>query len=511
LAGQELTEIGRRAVLLGLAATLALPGEPLSARAPARSPFPQPRPTPRATVAEVRAAPVAEARPLEQLLARANLGGTTGFVAIDIETGEEIESYQPDAPLPPASVAKAPTAAYALHSLGLEHRFVTRIRAQRGTIRDGVLAGDLLLQGGGDPGLQTEHLAVMADRLVALGLRRVTGRLLVDDSALPFVETIDPGQVPQAGYSPAVSGLNLNFNRVHFNWQVTGGQVRLGLDARSGREVPEVGVIRIQAADRAFPIYTYALQDGREHWTVARPALNQDGSRWLPVRRPGPYAGDVLRALLAARGCTVPAPQPGTGPGGDVLAEHRSEPLTTLMREMLRFSTNLTAECAGLAASLRGGSTVRALPESGARMAGWMASRHGVAGAGFVDHSGLGEASRISARQMARFFLAARRDGQLPGLLRAHPMRDAQGREMTNHPVRVQAKTGTLNFASGLGGYARAPGGREIAFAIFSADMARRARIAEADRERPPGAADWARRARGLQQGLIERWAALHG
>lgn len=508
--------MNRRGVLIGLATSaatgLALPA---TARAPDRSLRPPPRPTARlpatatATAAAGGTGASVQPRPLEALLSRANLGGTTGFVALDTETGAVIEALEPDTPLPPASVAKAPTALYALHHLGLEHRFVTRIRARGGTIRDGVLAGDLVLQGGGDPVLQTADLAALAQMLVGLGLRRVEGRLIVDQTALPLIETIDPGQVPQAGYSPAIAGMNLNFNRVHFGWTVAGGQARLSMDARSPTEVPPVSVIRATTADRAHPVYTHARRDGVEHWTVARAALGGSGSRWLPVRQPGLYAGDVLRALLAARGCTVPAPVLGNPQGGVVLAEHRSPPLTTMMREMLRFSTNITAEAVGLAASARAGA-VGDLAGSGARMGAWLGQRPGVPGMRFVDHSGLGDASRVTARQMAQLFRAARREGLLHDILRPHPMRDAQGRAVPNHPIAVRAKTGTLNFASGLGGYVRTPAGREIAFAIFSADLARRARIGDAERERPAGARDWSGRARALQQGLIERWAILN-
>ncbi|MBN8194762.1 D-alanyl-D-alanine carboxypeptidase, partial [Bacillus sp. NTK074B] len=78
-------------------------------------------------------------------------------------------------------------------------------------------------------------------------------------------------------------------------------------------------------------------------------------------------------------------------------------------------------------------------------------------------------------------------------------------------PVQVHAKTGTLNFVSALAGYAQPRGGREIVFAIVSADMARRRAIRDEDSERPPGARSWTARARNLQQTLIERWSALHG
>jgi serine-type D-Ala-D-Ala carboxypeptidase/endopeptidase (penicillin-binding protein 4) len=242
-------------------------------------------------------------------------------------------------------------------------------------------------------------------------------------------------------------------------------------------------------------------------WTVARQALTGRGTQWLPVRRPALYAGDVLRALLAARGCTVPPPQSAPGAGGTVLAEHRSAPLPQVMREMLRFSTNITAEAAGLAASRGQGAQVATLAQSGGRMGQWIGARYGARGMRFVDHSGLNVESRVTAAAMARFLQAAGQEGVLPDLLRPHPMRDAQGNERRNHPAQVRAKTGTLFFASALGGYARIPGGRDLAFAIFSADVERRARAASAG-ERPPGARAWTQRARGLQQALIDRWSA---
>ena len=495
----------RRAVLGGLLAASAFPAFAL---APERSPRPVPRPA--VTGARGGGASIA-ARSIEDLLGRANLGGVTGFIALDAQSGAILEEHGADLPLPPASVAKAPTALFALHALGLEHRFITRVLARGGAVSGGVLRGDLVLQGGGDPGLQTADLAAMADALIAQGLRRVEGRFLVDDRALPALAQIAAEQPVQAGYNPAISGMNLNFNRVHFQWARSGGQMQLTMDARSNREVPPVSVIGIGAHDGG-PVYTYASTGQSEVWTVQRQALGNGGSRWLPVRRPGAYAGDVLRALLAARGCGVPAPVAATsGSGGVVLAENRSAQLTEMMRDMLRYSTNITAECAGLAAARGLAPGTADLVRSGQVMASWLARRYGAQGMHFVDHSGLGDASRVTARAMGTFLLAAHREGILPGLLRRHTMRDAQGREMNNHPVAVHAKTGTLNFVNGLGGYARAPGGREIVFAIFSGDLTRRAAIPVETRERPPGAPEWARRARMLQQGLIERWSASYG
>jgi D-alanyl-D-alanine carboxypeptidase/D-alanyl-D-alanine-endopeptidase (penicillin-binding protein 4) len=50
-----------------------------------------------------------------------------------------------------------------------------------------------------------------------------------------------------------------------------------------------------------------------------------------------------------------------------------------------------------------------------------------------------------------------------------------------------------------------------MAFAIFTADTARRDSVPVEEREQAPGAREWARRSRRLQQDLILRWANVHG
>ena len=502
--------LSRRTVLAGLLAGVA---SPLLADAPLRSPRPPARPAADLLAALSPDAPPlhAPSGPLAAVLERAGLSGETAVIALDAETGQVIEEHRADLRVPPASTAKALTTMYALQSLGSEYRFVTRVEARGGSIENGVLNGDLVLRGGGDPTLQTAHLARLAAELVQRGLRRVEGRFIVDDGALPEIAQIDPEQPVAAGYNPGIAGINLNFNRVYFGWEPTSGGPQLSMDARSDREVPPVSVIGIEAVARDVPVYTYTSRNDQERWTVAASALTQSGSRWLPVRNPGFYAGDVFRALLAARGCQIPAPRLQSVPPGPILAEYQSDPLTSVLREMLRYSTNITAECVGLAATLRRGHRVRALQPSAAQLNAFIAERYGASGIALMDHSGLSEGSRVSVRAMATYLLAARREGILPGLLREHPMRDDNGRAVPTHPVEVRAKTGTLNFVSALAGYAQPRGGRAIVFAIVSADMAQRRSITDEENERPVGARTWTARARSLQQGLIERWSGLSG
>jgi D-alanyl-D-alanine carboxypeptidase/D-alanyl-D-alanine-endopeptidase (penicillin-binding protein 4) len=462
------------------------------AEAPSRSLRPMPRPgTPGAR-------PVPAGPSGDDLVAAAELGGSVGFLAVDTATGRVLEARTPDLPLPPASTAKVITALFALDRLGPAFRFSTRLMAT-GPVAGGLVQGDLILAGGADPTLSTDTLAAMAQALAAQGVRGVTGRFLTDDSALPRLDRIDPDQPDHVGYNPALSGLNLNFNRVHFEWRRGAKGWDVSMDARSEVLVPPVSMARMKVVNREVPLYTFADADGVDSWTVASTALGKGGARWLPVRQPGAYAGDVFRTLARAQGIKLPEAQPGRATGR-VLVEQASDPLPAVLTDMFKYSTNLTAEVIGLTASGAG-----TLAASGGAMGDWARATYGRAGR-HADHSGLEADSRVAPADMVAALLGAR-DGPLRGLMKDFPLRDAAGREIKDSPVRVAAKTGTLNFVSCLAGYVTPPDGRDIAFAIFAADPARRGAVPLADREDPPGMQDWIKRARRMQAQLLYRWA----
>ncbi|MCU0816907.1 MAG: D-alanyl-D-alanine carboxypeptidase/D-alanyl-D-alanine-endopeptidase [Cypionkella sp.] len=485
--------LSRRLFLSSALAGLAVPSL-VQAEAPARSPRPMARRAmPVAGGAAVSAGP-------ERLIEAAQLGAPVTFVVMDARTGAVLEARSPDAAMPPASVAKAVTALYALERLGPDYRFRTRVLVT-GPVRGGAVQGDVVLAGGGDPNLQTDEMAELVAGMAAQGIRGVTGRFLVWDGALPEVGRIAGDQPAQAGYNPALGGLNLNFNRVHFEWRRQGNGWGTSMDARGARFVPEVGMARVRVVNRRGPVYTHEARNGAEEWTVASAALGKGGSRWLPVRLPTAYAADVFRTLARAQGIALPEPRRVNAlPQGQEIAGRNSEPLRPMLRDMLRFSTNITAECVGLRASGAGG-----LRASAGEMSAWARSRFGVR-LDHVDHSGLGVDSRVSAAAMAGFLQAARGSG-LREILRDVGMRDDRGEVIKGHPVKVMAKSGTLNFVSGLAGHILPPGGREMVFAIFTADLDRRGRLREDERDEPPGGAAWNRRARRLQGQLISRWA----
>jgi len=407
--------------------------------------------------------------------------------------------------LPPASVAKTFTSVYALGTLGPDHRFTTRLLTD-GEIVDGVLTGDLILAGGGDPHLVTDDLAKMAERMRDAGLREVRGRFLVWEGALPTVRHIDPDQMEHLGYSPAVCGLNLNFNRVHFEWRPAASGYTVTMDARSDTRRPDVAMARMRIEDRDLPVYTYSDAGGVDNWTVAKSALGDGGARWLPVRFPGLYAGDVFRTLATGVGVRLPAAEiTDRPPVGTPLVVYPSAPLSDIVTDMLFHSTNLTAEVIGMAATAANQGVVRDLGYSSASMARWLVGRYGVA-ARLVDHSGLSDRSRVTAYGMVRFLSRPEVEEILRPRLKTVPILDGDGRPIPNHAINLVAKTGTLNFVAALAGYERTAGGGTKVFAIFAADVDRRAASKTSQDEVPRGARSWNARARALQQKFLVQW-----
>lgn len=468
--------ISRRGVLAGLMAGVALPA-------------------------------LAQGETSEDLIAAAQLGGDVGFCLADAATGRVLEAVHADDPLPPASTAKTITTLFALERLGAGHRFATRVLAT-GPVQGGVVLGDILLAGSGDPELDTDDLGDLAARLAAAGVKGCAGGFFVWAGALPLVEEIAGDQPEHVGYNPSVGGLNLNYNRVNFEWKRDGSSYAVQMDARGERFLPIVRRARMRVVDRERPVFDYRGGGGGEDWTVSRAALGKGGSRWLPVREPALYAGEVFQTLCAAQGIALPEARRADGvpQGARVLAEVTGDPLPDVLRRMLRYSTNLTAEVMGLSSSGAGD-----LRRSGAAMADWAAARLGMQ-ARFVDHSGLGAASRVAPSQMVRALVAA---GAQPdravfkAVLGDLGMKGEDGAKIDS-PVKVIGKTGTLNFVSGLVGYIQPPKGRELAFAIYCADIPRRDALSMAEREQPPGGKSWLRRARALQGKLINRWAGIY-
>jgi D-alanyl-D-alanine carboxypeptidase/D-alanyl-D-alanine-endopeptidase (penicillin-binding protein 4) len=191
------------------------------------------------------------------------------------------------------------------------------------------------------------------------------------------------------------------------------------------------------------------------------------------------------------------------------LAQHASATLRTILQEMLLYSTNLTAEVCGLAATKAKFATSLDINASAAQMTRWLGQKYGIT-CDFVDHSGLSDQNRISGGDMVKLLLAVGPDGPLRPIMRRIAMTDQDNNRLEDYPIEVRAKTGTLNFVSALAGYIKTAEGSDLVFTIFAVNLERRAQGKASGDEVPEGAIAWNRRAKRLQQRLLQRWGLVY-
>ncbi|WP_235801875.1 D-alanyl-D-alanine carboxypeptidase/D-alanyl-D-alanine endopeptidase [Ureibacillus manganicus] len=109
----------------------------------------------------------------------------------DRETGEVLYSHRGQHPMRPASNMKLVSGAAALGILGESYRMKTEIYVD-GNLENGILQGNLIIKGGGDPTLNKEAFIQFATKLKEYGITEIVGDLIGDDTLFPG-ETLPPG------------------------------------------------------------------------------------------------------------------------------------------------------------------------------------------------------------------------------------------------------------------------------------------------------------------------------
>lgn len=113
-----------------------------------------------------------------------------GIRVTSLATGQVVYDHNGDKLMKPASNAKMYTCALALDRLGPDFRIRTSIYARNKPDADGVIHGDVIVYGRGDPsfasrfngGDYSKSLVPVLDAMAAAGIRKIDGALIGDDS-----------------------------------------------------------------------------------------------------------------------------------------------------------------------------------------------------------------------------------------------------------------------------------------------------------------------------------------
>jgi len=421
-----------------------------------------------------------------------------GIQVVSLDTGRVLFEHNAGKYFVPASNTKLFTTAMALSELGPELRIRTSLYAGARPGADGVVAGDLVLFGRGDPTLmrpwaggpfQADPLEALARQLQDQGVRAVQGDLVGDDSAFtappyaPGWEWEDLGHA----YGAEPTALTIHHNAVDlWVYPATATGRPCWVFAQPGH-----GLFSFANATTTRPS---GLGTGiRAERPPGEAGIRLTGSLALdappvrltvPVRDAALFAARLLARALARHGIevrgqvrSVHGPDRGSPLAPEALVElgHlESPPLLDILRDLMKVSDNLYAQLVLLQAGARrpfgpGDTAGRGL----AAMNAWMA-RAGLAPDGAVLEEGAGGSRKnlVKPEAIVQLLAAMDRRPEAAAFRSTLPVAGVDGtlrHRLDGSPAQgnLAAKTGTMRNTHCLSGYVTSAGGERLAFALM--------------------------------------------
>jgi D-alanyl-D-alanine carboxypeptidase/D-alanyl-D-alanine-endopeptidase (penicillin-binding protein 4) len=455
-----------------------------------------------------------------------------GWMLRDADKDSLLEGREAERNFTPGSTQKLFTTWLALETLGPDRTYATDLR-RRGEVKQGVLDGDLVMVGCGDPGFAGLSLGeahgrdrIFADWLAAVrraGIAKVTGCVLGDGSFLAEEGPHPASLWEDAGnyYAGNVSGLCFNDNlyALTFDGAPSAGRTvslkgsaprhtgiarfdnRLLTGPKGGRDSAYIlggfpSPVRLLRGTYPAGRMPFTIKGSLPNpaWTAAREFRDHLAANGIEVATPiGRVCGDSL---------DLPNVPPVDVKTTSLLATHASAPVKEMVRHVNQKSDNnyasqllaLCGKASGRPGDWRGG--LLALDER--------LDRNGFDGTQihFRDGNGLSRYNWVSPAQTARLLILARkgphREAWLASLVGAPGSTKKLERYGSGWSGRLLVKTGTLEGVASLAGYLRADSGRWLAFAVSTNNYATRGG--------PDGAVDPQR----AFIPLLRRWAARY-
>jgi len=397
----------------------------------------------------------------ENILAKVNGKASVGIKLQSVKNGEVMFAQNTHKLLVPASNAKIFTAVAALTYLGPDYVFNTQLLTSPKTVlanNQNTLNGDLYVKFSGDPSLTSADLSQLFATLKQRGINRINGHVYIDDSVFSG-SSLGPGWLwtdTRYCYSAPISGVIIDHNCPRFLYQPKANKVAYNcghkFSKRGSKHVRRKSCLRVR--HKASPYYVQRV-----------------------LHNPHEYAKGLVDQLLAQQHISVTGEisRASANKNMQIVASHRSEPLSELLTKMLKESDNLFAD----AIFKKLGSVY--FDESGNWENGSLAVKHiltekahlNMNNLRLVDGSGMSRYNLVTADEVtdllnyayhrlpyATDFIQALPVGGIDGTLarRMHKM-DLRG--------RVRAKTGTMHSVTALSGYLETTHDDVLVFSII--------------------------------------------
>jgi len=440
-------------------------------------------------------------RPVLQTLQQAQIPPSALSVLIaPLSGGSASSSGQPrhlshhaQASVNPASVMKLFTTYAGLSLLGPDHVWRNRVYAD-GPLRDGVLQGNLIVRGSGDPKLVVERLQELLAQVRVAGVREVRGDIVLDRSVFDVRERSEPfDDEPLRPYNVGPDGLLLNFKAVVYKFtpDAASGQVQVRFEPPlAGFSAPtQLPLSQAPCSDWRRQLQADFNQPQQVRFAGRYPA--SCGEREWPVAYPEPeaYAPRVMLAMWQdAGGQLTGQVRYGTRPASaKLLLEAPSLQLSEIIQDINKFSNNVMAQQLYLTLSSELGAPGR-FEASRLRLSQWW--RQGFAGHDepVLDNgSGLSRTERSTAQALTALLQAAHASPHARHFVDSLAIAGVDGtaarlKDRNPHsPVIGNAwlKTGSLRDVASVAGYVQGQSGQRYTLvAVLHHPNAHQARAA---------------------------------
>jgi D-alanyl-D-alanine carboxypeptidase/D-alanyl-D-alanine-endopeptidase (penicillin-binding protein 4) len=418
--------------------------------------------------------------PVARALAQAGVPESAAAFYVH-ETGADrpLLAVGAERPLNPASTIKLLTTYAGLELLGPAYVWVTDAYAG-GQMKDGVLAGDLVLRGRGDPKLTIENFWLLLRSLRGRGLREIRGDLVLDRGYFPPDE-VDPARFddqPIRPYNTGPDALLINFKAVRLQF-IPDAEAR-AVQIVTEPVLPQVQVVNNLTLDPKGACGDWAgkvkleaqgnAQGARLAFNGVFPASCGERVRNFSVLSHTQYTYALFRELWRELGGTF-AGGVREGPAGTdarLLASVQSPSLSEVVRDINKYSNNVMARQLFLTLGAAGAGAPASVEKTGRVIRQWLAGK----GLSFPElvlenGSGLSRIERISAKSLGELLLAAYKSPVMPELMASLPLAAVDGtmkKRLSGADVAGQAhiKTGTLSGVRAIAGYVLDARGRRV-------------------------------------------------
>jgi D-alanyl-D-alanine carboxypeptidase/D-alanyl-D-alanine-endopeptidase (penicillin-binding protein 4) len=426
---------------------------------------------------------------IDRLLDQAgHLHGTWGVAVQSLTRNDRLYERHARTLMVSASTMKLVTIAVAAEAVGWDYRFETQLLAT-GPIVNGVLRGDLLIVGSGDPSILGRPDSRMSppwvDALRAKGVSRIEGRVIGDDDAV---------DEPRPGFAWSWDDLGYQYGALPGALNLTENVTAVTVSPGTAPGLPTV--IERSPALPEVPITndTSTSPQGvtQTLWPEFRPgdaALHVRGT--IPVGGPPAVVAaavgnptlwfarvvrdNLLSAGIDVSGEAIDADDLVLRPDREaatVIHTHRSQPLAEIAKPLVKNSINLYAEAVLWLATGREGprSTAAGLDAVRLRLQGWGIVPEGIQ---IVDGSGLSRRNVIAPETLLALLVRFHDPSGASPWMQAQAVAGRDGtlqNRMKATPAEANAigKTGAMSNVRGFAGYVRTADGEPLALAIIA-------------------------------------------